>query len=111
MIVGLVAMIFVNLVDTYWVSRLGTGALAAMTFTFPVESIVINIALGLMIGTSVAVSRAIGGGRAEEARLLTTHATVLAVAIVAAVSGLGLALQKRAGKGCCSFSTIKRRLF
>ena len=93
MVVGLVAMIFVNLVDTYWVSRLGTGALAAMTFTFPVESIVINIALGLMIGTSVAVSRAIGGGRAEEARLLTTHATVLAVAIVAAVSGLGLALQ------------------
>ena len=71
MLVGLVAMIMVNLIDTYWVSRLGTEALAAMTFTFPVESVVINIALGLMIGTSVAVSRAVGGGRTEEARHLT----------------------------------------
>lgn len=94
MVVGLIAMILVNLVDTYWVSRLGTEALAAMTFTFPVESIVINIALGLMIGTSVAVSRAIGGGKSDEARLLTTHATVLAVIIVSAVSGLGLAFQE-----------------
>jgi len=93
MVVGLVAMIFVNLVDTFWVSRLGTDALAAMTFTFPVESVVINISLGLMIGTSVAVSRAIGSGSSDEARLLTTHATVLAVTIVALVSGLGLALQ------------------
>lgn len=93
MLVGLVAMIMVNLIDTYWVSRLGTEALAAMTFTFPVESVVINIALGLMIGTSVAVSRAVGGGRTEEARHLTTHATILAVGIVAAVSALGLFLQ------------------
>lgn len=94
MVVGLVAMIFVNLIDTYWVSRLGTEALAAMTFTFPVSSIVINIALGLMIGTSVAVSRAIGGGHQDEARHLTTHASVLAVLVVVAVSGLGLALQE-----------------
>ena len=60
MLVGLVAMILVNLIDTYWVSRLGTEALAAMTFTFPVEAVVINVALGLMIGTSVAVARAMG---------------------------------------------------
>ncbi len=94
MVVGLVAMIFVNLIDTYWVSRLGTEALAAMTFTFPVSSIVINIALGLMIGTSVAVARAIGAGKEAEARHLTTHAAVLAILVVAVVSGLGLAVQK-----------------
>ena len=60
MLVGMVAMITVNLVDTFWVSRLGTSALAAMTFTFPVEALVVNIAIGLMIGTSVAVARAVG---------------------------------------------------
>jgi len=62
MLVGMVAMILVNLIDTYWVAQLGTDALAAMTFAFPVEAVVINVALGLMIGTSVAVARAIGSG-------------------------------------------------
>ena len=93
MLVGLIAMILVNLIDTYWVSRLGTDALAAMTFTFPVASVVINVALGLMIGTSVAVARAVGGGHTEQARHLTTHATVLAVGIVAIISTLGLIFQ------------------
>ena len=94
MLFGLIAMIFVNLIDTYWVSRLGTESLAAMTFTFPVAAIVINIALGLMIGTSVAVSRAIGAGRADEARLLTTHASILAAGVVAVLSSAGLLLQE-----------------
>ena len=93
MLFGLIAMILVNLIDTYWVSRLGTEALAAMTFTFPVASVVVNIALGLMIGTSVAVARAVGAGRVDQARHLTTHATVLAVGVVAVVSTLGLIFQ------------------
>ena len=94
MLVGMVAMIMVNLVDTWWVSRLGTQALAAMTFAFPVEALVMNLALGLMVGTSVAVSRAVGAGRPEEARLLTTHAALLAAGVVAVVSGLGLVFQR-----------------
>ena len=80
MLVGLVAMIMVNLIDTYWVSRLGTEALAAMTFTFPVESVVINIALGLMIGTSVAVSRAVDGEGGPKVAMAGGVAAVVAVA-------------------------------
>ena len=60
MLLGMVAMILVNLIDTYWVSRLGTSALAAMSFTFPVAAFVINVSLGILVGTSVAVSRAVG---------------------------------------------------
>lgn len=94
MLFGMIALIVVNLIDTFWVSRLGTEALAAMTFTFPVEAVVINIALGLMIGTSVAVARAVGAGEAERARRLTTDASILAVGIVVAVSALGLLFQR-----------------
>lgn len=94
MLVGMVAMITVNLVDTFWVSRLGTSALAAMTFTFPVEALVVNIAIGLMIGTSVAVARAVGAGRPEEAQRITTDATLLATGVVALVAGAGLLGQR-----------------
>ena len=36
MILGIMGMIIFNLVDTYFVGRLGTKELAALSFTFPV---------------------------------------------------------------------------
>lgn len=87
---GMVFMIMVNIIDTFWVARLGTAELAAMTFTFPVVGLVINLALGLMIGTSTAVARAIGSGHEDEAARLTTHALYFSFAFVGVVSIGGL---------------------
>ena len=33
---GLICMILVNVIDTYWVAQLGTAELAAMSLSFPV---------------------------------------------------------------------------
>ncbi len=96
MAVGVVAMIVVNLIDTYWASRLGTDELAAMSFAFPIIGVVINVTLGLMIGTSVAVARVIGAGDQADARRIASHSLLLGVVIVALVSGLGLATQDAA---------------
>jgi putative MATE family efflux protein len=93
MAVGIVFMIAVNLIDTYWAGQLGTDELAAMSFAFPVIGIVLNISLGLMIGTSVAVARAVGSGDDSLARRLATHALVLGVAIVGLVTGVGVVTQ------------------
>lgn len=93
MALGMVFMILVNLIDTWWVARLGTAELAAMTFTFPVVGLIINVAFGLMIGTSTAVARAIGAGEEGRAARLTTHALFFSVGAVALLSGVGLATQ------------------
>ena len=93
MAVGMVCMILVNIIDTFWVASLGTDAIAAMTFTFPVVGLVINIAAGLMIGTSTAVARAIGSGRQEEATKLTTYALYFSIVIVLLVSLVGFFTQ------------------
>ena len=60
MILGMLGMILFNVVDTFYVSKLGVKELAALTLTFPVVMIVANIALGLGIGVSALVSRTIG---------------------------------------------------
>lgn len=91
---GFIFMILVNLVDTFWVARLGTDALAAMTFTFPVVSVVLSIAIGLMVGASTAIARAIGQGDQADVRRLTTHALLLGVGVVVLISALGVALQR-----------------
>ena len=47
MILGMLGMILFNVVDTFYVSKLGVNELAALSLTFPVVMIIANIALGL----------------------------------------------------------------
>jgi len=82
MSVGIVGMVAFNLVDTFYVGRLGTLELAAMSFTFPVVLVVSSIARGLGVGTSAVVSRAIGRGDHERIKRLTTDSLSLSLIIV-----------------------------
>ena len=91
--IGVVFMILVNLIDTYWAAKLGTNELAAMSFTFPIIGIVMNISIGLMIGTSVVIARTVGAGEDEKAKRISTHALILGMLIVLVVSGAGLLTQ------------------
>ncbi|MCA9705939.1 MAG: MATE family efflux transporter [Myxococcales bacterium] len=90
---GIVFIIAVDLADTYYVSMLGTAELAAMSFTFPVVSLVFSVVMGVSIGATSALARVIGAGDEQAIRRLATHAIMLAVLIVLLISGLGLATQ------------------
>lgn len=91
MVMGIFAMVAFNLADTYFVAQLGTRELAAMSFTFPVVMLIHSIALGLGIGTSSVVSRAIGEGDHHKVQTLTTHSLLLAFLLVAFLVTVGLA--------------------
>lgn len=93
MALGIVFIIALNLADTYFVGLLGTAELAVMSFTFPVVSFVVSVAMGLGVGTTSAVSRAIGAGDQRRVRRLATHAIILASIAVLLLSGLGLLAQ------------------
>ncbi|PRQ01031.1 Multidrug export protein MepA [Enhygromyxa salina] len=94
MSLGIVFLIALNLVDTYYVGQLGTDELAAISFTFPVIMLVMSATMGLGVGTTSAIARAIGGGDERKIRRLTTHALILGVLVVALLSGLGLVTQR-----------------
>ena len=90
MLIGFMAMVAFNLVDTYFVSKLGTRAMAAMTFTFPVVMVVFSVAFGVGIGASAVVSRAIGAGEHDHTGQLATHALILAVVVLTVFCAVGL---------------------
>ena len=90
MVWGILAVIGFNLVDTYFVAQLGTDALAAISFTFPVVFVLGSVALGLGAGTASVVARAIGAGDRARVQRLATDALVLAVVIVAVLVVVGL---------------------
>ncbi|GAH14310.1 unnamed protein product, partial [marine sediment metagenome] len=91
MVIGIVSMVAFNLVDTFFVSRLGTLELAAMSFTFPVVLVVHSLAMGLGIGTSAVLSRAIGEGYHHKVQRLATDGLILSVLIVATFVIAGMA--------------------
>jgi len=82
MVLGILGMIVFNLMDTWYVGRLGTIELAALSFTFPVVLIVSSIAHGLGVGMTAAVSRAVGGEDLQKQRDLITWGLILAFFIV-----------------------------
>ena len=68
-----------NLIDTAWVAGLGTSALAAVGFAFPLFFIIISIGTGIGIGSSSAIARFIGQGDRESANRTAGQAIILTV--------------------------------
>lgn len=89
MIWGIAAIVSFQLVDTYYVSLLGTKELAAMTFTFPVTFFVFSIIMGFGIAMSSVVSRLIGEGREDDVKRVTTHGLILAFGVGLLLAILG----------------------
>ncbi len=90
MMMGIVAMVAFNLVDTYFVGQLGTVQLAAISFTFPVIMVIGSVSMGLGVGASAVISRAIGAGDQRKVTRLTTDALILALVIVSIFAFAGL---------------------
>ncbi|HDZ8911114.1 MATE family efflux transporter [Aeromonas dhakensis] len=89
MILGIVAILAFNLVDTFFVGMLGTQALAAISFTFPVTFVVTSLAMGLGAGLSAVMGHALGQGKHEEAARITTDNLFLAVLLVTFIAVAG----------------------
>jgi len=70
----------VGLIETYFVAKLGTDALAGVALVFPVLMLMQMMSAGAMGGgISSAIARALGAGCRADAEALVVHALVIAV--------------------------------
>ncbi len=89
MIWGLFAVIFVQLVDTYFISMLDdTDILAGISFTFPVTMGISHLLFGFNMALASVVSRLIGEGKRDDMRRVVLHGIFMAVVASAAVAFL-----------------------
>lgn len=91
MIFGMITLMSFNLVDTFFVSLLGSEPLAALGFTFPVTFTVISLAIGLGIGTSAVIAKALGAGKHDEAQADGMVALIISALLVFVLSQIGYA--------------------
>jgi len=90
MILGMIMLMTFGLVDTFFISMLGTQELAAISFTFPVTFTVISLNIGLGIGTSAVVAKFLGAEQHDKAKETATGALMLAFvfAVILAIVGI-----------------------
>ena len=87
---GFLGIILFHLTDTFFISRLGTDALAAMGFTFPVVTVIGSVAIGISLGAGSVLARATGEGKRYQMQRTATDGILLSLLFIAAISSLGL---------------------
>ncbi len=80
-----------QLVDTFWVGRLGAAAVAAVSLSFPVIFLLISLGGGIGIAGTILVAQSAGRGDRPEVDRVAAQTMSLVVLIALALSALGYA--------------------
>ncbi|MEE4303822.1 MAG: MATE family efflux transporter [Wenzhouxiangella sp.] len=91
MMFGIAATMSVQLVDTYFVGKLGTNPLAALSFSFPIAFTLASLSIGLSAGAASVVSRAVGRGHRRRTRRLAADSMLLTTGVMILLTAAGLA--------------------
>lgn len=87
-VVVMVVQAAIGLIETYFIAKLGTDALAGLALVFPVQMLIVMISAGAMGGGILsAVARALGSGRSDDANALVWQAVWIAT-ILGAITTL-----------------------
>ncbi|MCP5346464.1 MAG: MATE family efflux transporter [Pseudomonadales bacterium] len=92
-IIGMAMLFTFTLVDTLFISLLGTDPLTAISFTFPVTFMIMSLAIGLGIGTSAVVAKYLGRSdfvKAKEASTVTNYLAILCASVTVLICWLFL---------------------
>ncbi|MEC9086104.1 MAG: MATE family efflux transporter [Pseudomonadota bacterium] len=86
MIVGMFMLFTFSLVDTWFISFLGTDSLTAISFTFPVTFTVTSLAIGLGIGAAAVVGKCLGSSAFDAAKQAATVINYLSFGLAAVLA-------------------------
>lgn len=89
-LLGMIVQYLYNLTDTFFVSRLGEDAIAAMQFNLPFVFFAISICFGLGIGITALISQALGAKDSHRANNAAEHAVLMGVLLGVLISGLSI---------------------
>jgi len=106
-IVSNVFQIMYNLVDAYWVGRLGPDAIAAITLGFPFIFLIWSIGIGISIGITSGVARLLGAGKKRSAGELASHGITLALLMTFVMMAIAFATLEGVVLGMGASSGVK----
>lgn len=79
MMISMLVQALYNIVDSIFVSRICEDALTAVSMAFPLQNIIISIAVGFGVGINALLSRALGQKNAERVNQVAVNGLLLAL--------------------------------
>lgn len=79
MMISMLVQALYNIVDSIFVSRICEDALTAVSMAFPLQNIIISIAVGFGVGINALLSRALGQKNAERVNQVAINGLLLAL--------------------------------
>jgi len=92
-IIGVAAIMSIGLVDAYFIGQLGSEALAAISFIFPIAVALSSLGVGVMVGINSVIARALGEGDDARAAKRANFGIVFAVAVGLIIGSILFAAQ------------------
>lgn len=92
MIIANIVNISYNLVDTFWLGKLGKEALSAPTVSWPIIMLLYSIGMGLSFAGVTLVSQYVGAGEKEYARKTAGYMIGFMLSLAVTISGIGYVL-------------------
>jgi putative MATE family efflux protein len=80
-IIAMLAVALANLIDAYWLAKLSTQALAALTVCFPIQMIFAAIGIGTGVGAGAYAARMFGAGQSIKSRQTAGQVIFLSAAL------------------------------
>lgn len=78
MVAAMLVQALYNVVDTYFVSKLGINAITAVSASFAVQNLMIGVATGTGVGVNALLSKALGEKRYDRANKIAANGILLA---------------------------------
>ena len=91
-IISMLVQALYNIVDSMFVAKISENALAAVSLAFPIQNIIIAVAVGTGVGVNALLSKFLGMREFDKANKLASNSLVLALAnfiFIAIVGGFG----------------------
>ena len=90
LMLSLVVQSLYNIVDSIYVAQIGENALAATSLAYPIQILMIALAVGTGVGINALISRLLGAGKRDEVGKAAATGVVLAVASSLVFTAVGL---------------------
>lgn len=89
MVISMLVQAMYNVVDSYFVAKISTDALTAISLAYPIQMLMIAVAIGTSVGMNSYMSRKLGEGNTEAASKGASNGLCLLLlsAIVFAIFG------------------------
>ncbi len=85
-VIAMLIMAIYNVVDTFWVARLGTLPVAAVSVVFPISLLFLGIGLMFGVGGGVYISRLLGAKQVVKASQVASVSVITSVMLAALIA-------------------------